>query len=193
MHTNGETLEEDCIVTDRGAIIETSHRIHAAVVDSTGRLLYSIGKPDRVTLLRSAAKPAQALAIVETGALEEFCFDDFDLALMCASHNSEERHLSRARSMLKKLRATEDDLRCGGHPSISPEVDRAWVKADLQLTAIHNNCSGKHVGMLAGAEAIGAGVQNYHHLEHPMQQRVKHVVEDLCQADEVNSGRDKLG
>jgi L-asparaginase II len=190
---NGETLEEDCIVSDRGGIIENTHRIHAAVVDSTGRLLYSIGNPDRITLLRSAAKPAQALAIVETGALEKFGYNDSDLALICASHNSEDRHLARARGMLEKLQASEDDLRCGGHPSISPEVNRAWVKADLQPTGIHNNCSGKHAGMLAGAEAIGAGVQNYHHLEHPMQQRVKHVVEDLCQANEVISHRDKLG
>jgi L-asparaginase II len=193
MHTNGETLEEACIVSDRGGIIENTHRIHAAVVDSTGRLLYSIGNPNRITLLRSAAKPAQALAIAETGALEKFAYDDSDLALICASHNSEDRHLARARGMLKKLQASEDDLRCGGHPSISPEVNRAWVKADWQPTGIHNNCSGKHVGMLAGAEAIGAGVQNYHQLEHPMQQRVKHVVEDLSQADEVISRRDKLG
>ena len=185
MHTNGENVEQDCIVSDRGGIIENTHRIHAAVVDSTGRLLYSIGNPDRITLLRSAAKPAQALAIAETGALEKFGFDDFDLALICASHNSEERHLARARSMLKRIQASEDDLRCGGHPSISPEIAHVWCKAGLQPTGIHNNCSGKHAGMLAGAETIGAEIQNYHRLEHPMQQRVKHVVEDLCQADEV--------
>lgn len=187
MHMKGDVSERDCIVSDRGGIVENTHRIHAAIVDSTGKLLYSIGNPDRTTLLRSAAKAAQALAIVETGALEKSGFDESDLALICASHNSEERHVARARAMLKKIQASEDDLRCGGHPSISPEIAHGWVRDSMTPTAIHNNCSGKHAGMLAGAQAIGAGMHNYHHLEHPMQQRVKHVVEDLCQAEEASS------
>jgi hypothetical protein len=185
MHINGDVLEQDCIVSDRGGIVENTHRIHAAIVDSSGKLLFSIGNPSRVTLLRSAAKPAQALAIVETGALEKFGFDDLDLALMCASHNSEERHLARARAMLQKISATEDDLQCGGHPSISPEIAYEWIKSGVTPTAVYNNCSGKHAGMLAGAKAIGAELRNYHHLDHPMQQRVKQVTEDLCQGDAV--------
>ena len=182
---NGDVHEQDCIVSDRGGIIENTHRIHVAVVDSSGKLLYSIGNPDRITLLRSAAKPAQALAIVETGALEKFGFDDADLALMCASHNSEQRHITRARSMLKRIHAKEDDLRCGGHQAISPIVDQERMRAGITPTGIHNNCSGKHAGMLAGAVAIGAGMHNYHHFDHPMQQRVKRVIEDLCHADDT--------
>ena len=185
MHINGEVLEQACIVSDRGGIVENTYRIHVAITDSNGKLLFSIGNPNRVTLLRSAAKPAQALAIVETGALEKFGFDDLDLALMCASHNSEERHLARARAMLQKIPATEDDLQCGGHPSISPEIAYEWIKNGVTPTAVYNNCSGKHAGMLAGAKAIGAELRNYHHLDHPMQQRVKKVTEDLCQADAV--------
>ena len=50
------------VTTDRGGIVENTHLVHAAVVDSTGRLLLSFGNPHRVVLLRSAAKPAQALA-----------------------------------------------------------------------------------------------------------------------------------
>lgn len=182
---NGDTPAHDRIVSDRGGIIENTHQIHAAIVDSKGNLLYTVGNPDRETLLRSAAKPFQALAIVETGALEKFGFDDADLALISASHNSEERHLTRARTMLEKISAKETDLQCGGHPSNSPEVDRGWVRQGIVPTAIHNNCSGKHAGMLAGAKAIGAGMQNYHRLDHPVQKRVKRVVEDLCSGSEA--------
>lgn len=186
MHMNGDILENDCIVSDRDGIVENTHRVHAAIIDSNGKLLCSIGNPKRVTLLRSAAKPAQALAIVETGALEKFDFDDRDLALICASHNSEERHLKRARAMLEKIPASEDDLQCGGHPSISPEIAQRWIKNGVTTTAVYNNCSGKHAGMLAGAKALGAGLQDYHQLGHLMQQRVKQVVEDLCEADGVS-------
>ncbi|KAH8701673.1 atypical L-asparaginase, rhizobium type [Talaromyces proteolyticus] len=172
---------KDCIITDRNGIIENRHEVHVAVIDSdTGRLLYSVGDPSRITLTRSAAKPAQALAVLETGALEQFGFDEADLALMCASHNSEERHLSRARSMLARVPgAREAHLRCGGHPALLESVNRTWIKNDFVPTAVCNNCSGKHVGMLAGAKAIGAGFEDYHLPTHPIQIRVKSVVREL--------------
>jgi L-asparaginase II len=164
----------------RGDAIENSHIAHIAVVDAEGRLLYAFGDPTRVTLARSAAKPAQALAVLETGALERFGFDDADLALMCGSHNSEERHIERTRQMLAKAQASEADMRCGGHPPISDAVYRSWIKRDFTPTAVCSNCSGKHAGMLAGAQAIGAAKADYHLPAHPLQVRVKHTVAEVC-------------
>ncbi|RAO69363.1 uncharacterized protein BHQ10_005375 [Talaromyces amestolkiae] len=183
---------DDFIVTYRGDIVENRHQVHAAIVDANGNMLYTVGDPSRVTLIRSAAKPAQALAIMETGASEHFSFNDADLALMCASHNSEERHVSQARSMIAKVDAKETDLRCGGHVALSDAVNRAWIKADYTPTGICNNCSGKHVGMIAGAKCLGADVSDYHLSENPMQLLVKRVVEDLTKLkeDEVKWGID---
>lgn len=168
------------VVTYRGDAIENTHRAHIAVVDENGALLYQFGDPRRMTLARSAAKPAQALSIVETGALERFDLDDADLALMCASHSSEDRHIARTRSMLAKVHAQESDLRCGGHPPISDAVYQSWIKRDYTPTAICSNCSGKHVGMLAGAQAIGSSIVDYHLPAHPMQALVKRVVAQAC-------------
>lgn len=178
-----KTQAENCVITDRGGIVENRHNVHVAVVDRHGKLLFSVGDASRITLVRSAAKPAQALAVLETGGFKQAGFDDADLALMCASHNSEERHLERAREMLKKTGAQESDLRCGGHPSINEAVNKAWIKQDIVPTALYNNCSGKHAGMLAGAQALGAGFADYHLLSHPLQQRVKAVHEDLCELE----------
>ncbi|KAF9875311.1 l-asparaginase ii [Colletotrichum karsti] len=170
---------EDFVVTDRGGIVENRHGVHAAVVDANGKLLFAVGNPLRLTLARSAAKPAQALAVLETPGIERFGFDDADLGLMCASHNSEERHIERARSMLSKVGATESDLQCGGHPSICPNLNKEWIRADFEPTGVYNNCSGKHAGMLGGALALGAGFADYHLPSHPMQVKVKKVVQDL--------------
>jgi L-asparaginase II len=172
----------DYVITDRNGIIENKHRIHAAVTDANGALLFALGDPLRITLARSAAKPAQALAILETGARQKFGFDDVDVALMCGSHSSEDMHVSRAAAMLAKLPAKEDDLRCGGHPALSDKVNRAWVKSDYSPTALCNDCSGKHAGMLAGALAIGSDMLDYHLPTHPMQVHVKRVIEDLSGA-----------
>ncbi|KAJ5943807.1 hypothetical protein N7516_003975 [Penicillium verrucosum] len=173
----------DFVISDRGGVVENRHVIHASVVDAAGNFLFAVGDPGRMTLARSAAKPIQALAILETGACDQFGFDDADLALMCASHNSEDRHIARAHSMLRKVGAEETDLRCGGHTALSDVVNRAWIKDDFVPTAICNNCSGKHAGMLAGAKALGSGVKDYHMATHPMQLQVRRIFTELCGPD----------
>ncbi|QKX57806.1 uncharacterized protein TRUGW13939_04926 [Talaromyces rugulosus] len=173
----------DCVVIDRGGVVENRHQVHAAVVDAQGRLLYAVGDPYRVTLARSTAKPAQALAILETGAMDKFGFDDADLALICSSHSSEEQHISRVLSMMSKVGVGEKDLRCGGHPALSESVNRLWAKNDYTPTPSRSNCSGKHVGMLAGSKAAGAKLVGYHLPDHPMQLRVKRVIEQLSGLD----------
>ena len=168
------------ITTDRNGIIKNIHYVHVAVTDSEGNIIFSVGDPNRVTLARSTAKPAQAVAIIETGVCDTL-FDQVDLALMCASHNCEDRHVQSARAMLSRVGADESQYRCGGHPSLSPAVNKLRSKRGLDYTGgVYNNCSGKHAGMIAGALAIGTDVEGYEHPDHPMQVRVKHVVEDLC-------------
>lgn len=179
---------DTAVKTYRGNVVENSHVAHVAVVDATGRLLYKTGNPHRMTLVRSAAKPAQALAVMETGALERYGFDEQDLALMCASHSSEPHHVQRAQAMLAKVGAQESDLRCGGHPPSSEAVRRAWIKSDFEPTPVCNNCSGKHVGMLAGARALGAPLADYHLPHHPVQARVRRAVAEVCNLAENEVG-----
>ncbi|MEX3639242.1 asparaginase [Paraburkholderia sp. BR14320] len=164
----------------RGESVENTHLAHVAVVDADGRLLYSFGDAARVTLARSAAKPAQALAVLETGALERCGFDEADLALMCASHSSEPRHIERTRAMLAKAQASEADLRCGGHPPLSDAVYVDWIRRGFTPTGVCSNCSGKHAGMLAGARSIGAALAGYELPGHPLQVRVKQTVASVC-------------
>lgn len=174
------TRDDNYVVIDRNGIIENRHELHAVVVDSTGKILFVVGDPNRVTLIRSAAKPAQAVAIVETGALEKYGLGEADLALMCASHSSEDRHVERAKGILAKAGNSEADLRCGGHPAILPDRSKQWTQAGFEPTPVWSNCSGKHAGMLAAARAIGAGPEDYHVLSHPLQQRVKQATEEIA-------------
>ncbi|KAH7239469.1 L-asparaginase II [Fusarium tricinctum] len=179
--TLSKTVQRNRVASYRSGIIENVHYVHGAVTDSQGTILFSIGDPSRVTLARSAAKPAQAIAIIETGGFHDAAFDQVDLALICASHNGEDRHVERARAMLAKVGAEESQFRCGGHPSISPAVNKIWAKRGLDYAGgIYNNCSGKHAGMMAGALALGADIKDYHLPNHPMQVCVKRVIEDLC-------------
>lgn len=164
----------------RGDLIENTHLAHVAVVDQDGRLLRQFGSPQRLTLARSAAKPAQALAVIETGALERFGFDLADLALMCGSHSSEPRHIARARAMLGKAGLGEADLHCGGHPALSDAVQRDWLRQGFEPGPLCSNCSGKHAGMLAAALTIGAPTSDYHLPQHPLQLRIRATMAALC-------------
>ena len=56
----------------RGGHVESVHRGAIAVVDGRGELLGGVGDPLAVVHHRSAAKPFQALAVVESGAAEAF-------------------------------------------------------------------------------------------------------------------------
>lgn len=172
-------------ITERGGITENSHLVHAAVVDARGRLLCRLGDPHRLTLVRSAAKPAQAIAVLESGAFDRFGLDDGDLALMCASHSSEDRHVARASAMLAKAGALESDLRCGGHPAINESINRVWIKQDFTPTPVYSNCSGKHAGMLAAAAALDAGFAGYNTPDHPVQVLVRRTVARIAGLDEA--------
>lgn len=170
----------DLVLNWRGDVIENSHIVHAAIVDGNNNLLYSLGDPSRLTLARSAAKPFQALAILETGAAEMVDFDEADVALISGSHNCEDKHISRVSYMLQKASVSEQDMNCGGHPSLSKVVNAGWVKSGFMPTAIYSNCSAKHVGMLAAAKALGVGTKDYNDPSHPVQSRIKQVHEQLA-------------
>jgi L-asparaginase II len=111
---------------------------------------------------------------------------------MCASHNSEPRHIERTRAMLAKAHVTEADLRCGGHAPLSDAVWKEWIRRDFSPTGVCSNCSGKHAGMLAGAQALGAAVIDYHLPGHPLQVRVKRTVAELCDLPEDGVPLDRL-
>jgi L-asparaginase II len=186
-NTSTSRSSEDTIYTHRGGIIENVFRIHAAVTSSTGQLLYELGNPSRMVLARSAAKPIQTLAILQTGAATKYNFSDADIALMSASHSSEPRHIARSQEILRTIGAREEDLVCGGHPALSAAVNRAWIKDDYFPSAICSNCSGKHAGMIAGALCLDAPIHGYHEPDHLMQLCVKRAMEEVSglERDEI--------
>jgi len=160
----------------RGDLVEAVHDVHAAVVDARGRLVARSGDPDLVTFWRSAAKPFQALPLVEDGVTDRFGFTSEELALVCASHSSETAQVARVRELLGKIGCSERDLLCGPHPPLSERVAQDYATRGVRLTAVYSNCSGKHAGMLALARHHGWPTEFYTRAEHPVQQRCLRAV-----------------
>jgi L-asparaginase II len=156
----------------RGRVVESRHRVHAAVVDAEGRTRASVGDPELMTFIRSAAKPFQALPIVADGAMDRFGITLEELALCCGSHSGQPAHVEVARSILRRIGLDEDALACGPQPPFHAESRRALREAGEEPGRIHNNCSGKHAGMMALARAHGWDPAGYHRPEHPVQGRM---------------------
>ena len=155
----------------RGPVLESRHTVHVAVVDGAGRLVASAGDPEYRTFWRSAAKPFQAVPLIEDGAVERFGLSRQDLALACASHSSEPAQVALVRDFLRRIGCAERDLLCGPHRPLSEAVARDYETRGVRLTAVYSNCSGKHTGMLALAKAHGWPTEFYARAEHPVQQR----------------------
>lgn len=165
-------MKESFVEVLRGSTVESVHHIHVAVVDGHGVLRARSGNEGFVAFARSAIKPLQALPLIEDGVADRYDFNDQQLALCCASHNAEPRHVDAARAMLRKIDADEEALACGPHPPLDKDAAQQLARSGRQPTRIHNNCSGKHAGMLALAHFYGWPLVGYHHAEHPVQQRM---------------------
>jgi L-asparaginase II len=156
----------------RGGIVESQHRVHVAVAHAEQGLTASAGNPAHHSFVRSAIKMFQVLPFVEAGGVDHFSLTTEELALCTASHGGQPFHVAAARSILGKAKLTEGALACGPHLPMHAGTADAMRAASETPTRIHNNCSGKHAGMLAYAVQQQWVTNGYHRAAHPVQQRI---------------------
>ena len=156
----------------RGDFIESMHVAYAVVVDGKGQIVKNWGDPYYLTCVRSALKPFQAAAAVATGATSAAGFTSAELALMCASHNGEDIHVQTAQEMLEKLGYDMSYYECGSHAPYDRKSKVELIKNSQEPTPLHNNCSGKHAGMLCLTKYLKADPAGYTNVEHPVQQAI---------------------
>jgi L-asparaginase II len=165
----------------RGEAVESRHCVSVAVTDVDGRRVAVAGDPAFPTFMRSAAKPFQAMPSVLDGAFDRFKVTSKELAVACASHNSEAQHVAIVRDLLARIDCSETDLACGPHRSLAIDLGVRLpgerLPDDLQPPSrVASNCSGKHTLMLALARARGWPVAGYHRSDHPVQRRCREEV-----------------
>lgn len=167
----------------RGAHIESVHRGSIAVVDSNGRLIALAGDPNLRTCLRSAAKPFQAIPLLEYGGADEYELTDEEIALTCGSHGGESMHVAAAASLLRKGEFDESDLLCGAHAPYNEKAAAELRAAGDAPSPLHNNCSGKHAGMLLASQVMDAPTARYIDPEHPLQELIRETLADFADVE----------
>ncbi|MDH3498400.1 MAG: asparaginase [Gemmatimonadota bacterium] len=184
----------------RGQAVESAHRVSVAVVDAEGRRVAAAGDARFPTFMRSAAKPFQAMPVVADGAAARFAITSAELALACASHNSEWRQVEIVEGLLTRIGCKESALACGPHRALALDLgvhlagesrpDDLWPAGRLA-----SNCSGKHTAMLALAVSKGWPTDGYHRAGHPVQERCRGEVArwmDL-RPEQIGEGIDGCG
>jgi L-asparaginase II len=164
------------IESHRGARVESLHHVSVAITDAQGGLVAHNGNPGFVTYLRSAAKPFQALPLVLDGAADHYAWTDQELALSCASHNSEPQQIAAVARLLERIGCRESDLACGPHRPLWRDMalaSRVAGMVEAPRSAIASNCSGKHTGMLGLAKHQQWPTAGYQEAAHPVQQRCR--------------------
>lgn len=154
----------------RGGIVESRHRVHAAVVDAEGHVLHADGDPELVTFMRSAFKPLQATACLAAGVGERFGVRAEEIAVACASHIGSDEHVAIVAGLIERTGGSLEELVCGAHDPLDPDARRKL--AGGAPSVLHSNCSGKHALMTATCRAAGWPVEGYQRPDHPLQQRI---------------------
>ena len=173
---HGDDADPVAVLVRRGDRVESTHRVAYAVADSGGALLHHEGDVRRPVFPRSAVKPLQALALIESGAAERFAVSERELALACASHAGEPMHTEAVSAWLARLGLDPSALECGAHAPNHEPTARRLIAAGQAASALHNNCSGKHAGMLTLALHLGVPIEGYIAPDHPVQQRIGAVL-----------------
>ena len=164
------------VVAMRGGLVESRHRVHAAVVDARDTLVGGARDTTLTTCSRSCAKPFQVMPFLESGGFDRLGWETDQLALACASHGGEPEHVAVAEGMLRDIGLEEGDLACGPHDPLAPRGARVVRELGGRPSRLHNNCSGKHAAMLARAHTEGWPTQGYEREEHQVQRAALEMV-----------------
>ncbi|MDQ3470429.1 MAG: asparaginase, partial [Actinomycetota bacterium] len=152
-------------VTRRSGCDESIHHGAVVAIGADGALAWSAGDADVEIYPRSSLKPLQAEAMGGAG----LDVDAAALAVVCASHGGRAEHLDAVRRILHGAGLSEHDLQNTPAYPLDNEAHDDAVRGSVEPSALLQNCSGKHAGMLATAVVNGWPTAGYLALEHPVQ------------------------
>lgn len=175
-----KNMSEILVEVSRGTITECVHCGDIAVVDYSGYLLHSVGNAQKVSYMRSAAKPLQTLNVIISGAAAAFGFTPKELAVMSASHYAEPFHLETVEGVLQKIGLTKSHILGGTVTSLNPAYALQLAAEGAELSPLYSDCSGKHAGMLAVSQYKGYDLATYLRPEHPCQTEILQHLAAMC-------------
>ena len=160
----------------RGDFQASVHQVDAVIVDRQAQVHWRTGEDAAPVYWRSGAKPFQLLPFLAAGGAERFGLAGAEIAVMVSSHSGARFHVECVQGILQKLQLTVDQLDCGVARPLDEEISRQMFRDGESYANLHNDCSGKHAGMLGLALLRGYPLAGYKEATHPLQAEMRLAV-----------------
>jgi len=171
----------------RGNVIESQHKALCLIKDISNKIILSTNNDCDLIYPRSAIKIFQALPFIHSKAHIIFNLNKESIALACSSHAGEPMHLRVLNKWLKKIGILENTLLCGSHNPLDEKSSNQLLLNGKIPTQLHNNCAGKHLGMISGCIAYKIDIDKYTNFNHPYQKLIREVLENFTQSKIQNN------
>ena len=185
--TKQKILKPDLLaITTRGNSIETTHYGWICVMDKDKKIIYKKGDITDKVFLRSSLKPLQALTVVKY--IKNIT--DKELAIICGSHSGSKSHLLLLKAFMKKQNIQLSNLQCSSHSPFDEIEKNNLIRNTKRPSPLHNNCSGKHLGMIAVCKKNKWDLKTYIKYNHPVQKEILHNLKNLSKSKLITRGID---
>ena len=163
----------------RGKLVESEHKAICLVKNINNKQILSINNKNQLVYPRSAIKIFQAIPFINSGAHILFNLNKKNIAISCSSHSGEQIHINVLKEWIKKTGILKKQLKCGIHNPLDETSSNKLLLSGKAPSEIHNNCAGKHLGMICGCIAHDMEIKNYVDPEHPYQKLIKSSLENF--------------
>ena len=176
----------------RGKVLESIHQSKCIIKDYNFKTIFSTNDDNSFVFPRSAIKIFQALPMIKAEAFTKYNLTNKQIAISCASHCGEAEHIKVLEEWLKKINKSEKILKCGVHNPLNKISSNKLLLSGIKPNQLHNNCAGKHLGMITGCLANKLSINNYLEMNHPYQKLIRECLEYFTNTkiNEVQKGVD---
>ena len=176
----------------RGNIVESIHESKCLILDNNNKVLFTTNHENDLIYPRSAMKAFQAIPFIISRANEKYKLTEKQIAISCSSHYGEQEHIKVIKQWIKKLGISEKLLLCGTHNPLNLLSSNKLLLSGIKPNQIHNNCAGKHLGMISACLMYNYNIKNYVNLNHPYQIQIRKILKYFmqCQISQKQKGVD---
>ncbi len=159
----------------RGKKVESTHQVKALVTTVDGKVLLSTNNDNEYFFPRSSIKIFQAIPFAMSNAIKNYKLNNKHIALACASHKGEKFHIKELKKWISKINLKTKNLQCGIHAPLDKRASEKIIYSRKKFNELHNNCAGKHLGMLTSCLVNNQSITNYLDYNHVHQKNIRKI------------------
>ena len=160
----------------RGNEVESSHQVKVLVTNANGKTLLSTNNDNEFFFPRSSIKIFQAIPFAMSNAIKNYRLSNKQIALACASHKGEKFHIRELEKWISKINLKTTSLQCGIHGPLDKRASEKIIYSRKKFNELHNNCAGKHLGMLTSCLVNNYRIRNYLDYNHTHQRNIRKIL-----------------